>query len=79
MLFVHEHRLDYGCFILMICVITGLNKYPLARVCFPELRRNAKFLSFKNTVEIRYVVEPALIGDLGNGIRRIDQHPRSVT
>ena len=51
-----------------------LYKYPVAGIGFPEIFRNTEFLTFKDPVEIGYVVEPAFISDLGDGVGRIDQH-----
>lgn len=59
--------------------IDSLNKYacPRSKV-LPELLRGARFLLFKDPVEIGDIVEAAVIGYLGNRMGSIDQHAGSM-
>ena len=45
---------------------------------FSELLGGTGFLLFEDAIEIGDVVEPAMIRDLRNGMRGVDQHPGSV-
>lgn len=48
-------------------------------IIIPEFLGRTPFFAFEYAIEIGYVVESALKTDLGNGLRRIDQHPNSMT
>ena len=53
-----------------------LNKHPRTGIeIFPELLWRTGLLLLKDAVEIGDIVEPAMVGDLGDRMRRIDQHP----
>ena len=52
----------------------ALNKHPVPCIGLPEFLWDAEFFSLKYPVEVGNVIETAFIGDLGNGVRGIDQH-----
>src|SRR5688500_17900447 len=73
--FLHDH--------VMCCYRTKypaycfpLNKYAFAPVVFPEFFRGTAFFTFKSAVEIGHIAEAALVGNLRDGKRRVDQHSR---
>ena len=49
------------------------NEDPGAGKTFPEGLWCAAFFSLEDAVEVRHVVEPAMIGDFTNGLRSVDQ------
>ena len=55
------------------------NKNPCSRETFPELSWRTAFFLFKNPVEIRYVVKPAVIGHFSNGIGGLNEDAAGVS
>ena len=55
-----------------------LNEYSVTRKVATKLLRRAALTLFEGAVEVRHVVEAALIGYLRHIVRGIDKHTRGV-
>ena len=55
------------------------NKNPCSGKALPELPGRAAFFLFENAVEIRNIVEPAVVSHFCNRIRGIDQYAARMT